>query len=122
MAVSRRSAKIEYLYPCDGAITPRRECDNPMAQDYNAGGERRRSKNNREAYEALAEVSGLVPPQALELEEVVLGALMLEKDSIIAVQEYLSADAFYNDTHKTIYRAIEDLARELQPIDLYNVT
>ena len=95
-----------------------------MAQEYNGGeyGRRRSNRNNREAYEALAEVPGLVPPQAVELEEVVLGALMLEKDSIISVQEYLSGEAFYNETHRIIYKAIEELSRDLQPIDLYTVT
>ena len=41
------------------------------------------SARNREAYAALTEMGGNVPPQAVELEEAVLGALMLEKDSII---------------------------------------
>ena len=45
------------------------------------------SQRNREAFEALTDTAGNVPPQAVELEEAVLGALMLEKDSIIAVQE-----------------------------------
>ncbi len=70
----------------------------------------------------MLEEGGLVPPQAIELEEAILGALMLERDSIIAVQEYLTADAFYKDTHRTIYRAIESLSAELSPIDLYTVT
>ena len=67
-------------------------------------------------------VVGTVPPQAVELEQAVLGALMLEKDSIISVQEYVSADAFYTEEHRTIYRAIESLSAELKPIDLYTVT
>lgn len=59
-----------------------------MAKDYNP------SQRNREAFEALTDTAGNVPPQAVELEEAVLGALMLEKDSIIAVQEYVTPDAF----------------------------
>ena len=51
-----------------------------------------------------------------------LGALMLEKDSIIAVQEYVTPDAFYTEEHRTIYKAIEELSMELKPIDLYTVT
>ncbi len=47
---------------------------------------------------------------------------MLEKDSIIAVQEFLTADAFYKETHRTIFKAIESLSAELNPIDLYTVT
>ena len=69
-----------------------------------------------------AAVIGTVPPQAVELEQAVLGALMLEKDSIISVQEYVTSDAFYTEEHRTIYRAIESLSAELKPIDLYTVT
>ncbi len=88
-----------------------------MASDYNASQRGR----NREAEQALLD-GGNVPPQATELEEAVLGALMLEKDSIIAVQEYIAAEAFYTDQHRTIYKAIEELSAELKPIDLYTVT
>ena len=89
-----------------------------MAKNYNP------SANNRAAYEKLTEatVAGVVPPQAVELEEAVLGALMLERDSIIAVQEYVRPDTFYTDEHKIIYSAIESLSAELKPIDLYTVT
>ncbi|MBQ8335252.1 MAG: replicative DNA helicase [Tidjanibacter sp.] len=80
--------------------------------------------NNRNAYSNMVgeEQQGYVQPQALDLEEAVLGALMLEKDGIITVQEYLSADSFYSDAHKTVYKAIEELASELKPIDLLTVT
>lgn len=87
-----------------------------MAKTYNP------TQRNKESYEKLLEEGGIVPPQAVELEEAILGALMLEKDSIIAVQEFLTADAFYTETHRTIYRAIEKLSAELSPIDLYTVT
>ena len=82
------------------------------------------SARNRAAYDNITEanVVGTVPPQALELEEAVLGALMLEHDSIIAVQEYVTADAFYTEEHRLIYKAIESLSAELKPIDLYTVT
>ncbi len=79
-------------------------------------------QRNRESYEKMLEEGGLVPPQAVELEEAILGALMLEKDSIIAVQEVLTADAFYKETHRTIYKAIEQLSIELNPVDLFTVT
>ena len=82
------------------------------------------SARNRAAYDNITEanVVGTVPPQAIELEEAVLGALMLEHDSIIAVQEYVTADAFYTEEHRLIYKAIESLSAELKPIDLYTVT
>ncbi len=84
--------------------------------------ENRPTRKNREAFEELTDTQGNVPPQALELEEAVLGALMLEKDSIIIIQEYLKSEAFYAEQHKLIYEAIDHLARELRPIDLYTVT
>ena len=87
-----------------------------MAKDYTP------SNRNREAFEALTEGAGNVPPQAVELEEAVLGALMLEKDSIITVQEFITPEAFYTEEHRLIYKAIEELSMELKPIDLYTVT
>ena len=80
------------------------------------------AERNREAFEALTEIGGTLPPQATELEEAVLGALMLDKDSIVTVQEFITPDAFYDPIHRTVYKAIEDLSRELKPIDLYTVT
>ncbi|MBR5819656.1 MAG: replicative DNA helicase, partial [Alistipes sp.] len=87
-----------------------------MAKEYTP------AARNRAAFEAMTEVTGNVPPQAVELEEAVLGALMLEKDAIIAVQEYLTVEAFYTEEHRLIYRAITELSMELKPIDLYTVT
>ncbi len=86
-----------------------------MAKNYNQG-----NKNNDSF--ALLSDGAHVPPQAVELEEAVLGALMLEKDSIIAVQEFVTADAFYVEAHRTIYTAITELSMELKPIDLFTVT
>ena len=61
-----------------------------MAKQY-----KKSSENNSEAYNQLIGVDGTVPPQAVELEQAVLGALMLEKDSIIDVQEYVKVETFY---------------------------
>ncbi len=47
---------------------------------------------------------------------------MLEKDSIITVQEFVTPEAFYTEEHRLIYKAIEELSMELKPIDLYTVT
>ena len=88
-----------------------------MAKQYNKS-----SKNNQEAYVQLAELDGIAPPQSIELEQAVLGALMLEKDAIIDVQEYLSVDTFYTEEHRTIFKAIQDLSFEMKAIDLYTVT
>ena len=65
---------------------------------------------------------GKVPPQAIELEEAVLGALMLEKDALTAVIDILKVESFYKEAHKVIFQAILDLFTESLPIDLLTVT
>lgn len=80
------------------------------------------NQNNKDVYESLVGSGGQLPPQALELEEAVLGALMLEKEAVVAVQEVLEEAAFYKEIHRTIYRSITELSMELKPIDIYTVT
>ncbi|WP_114752193.1 replicative DNA helicase [Pleomorphovibrio marinus] len=65
---------------------------------------------------------GKMPPQALDLEEAVLGALMLEKEALTTVVDILSPDSFYKDSHKLIYESILDLFNQGEPIDLLTVT
>ena len=65
---------------------------------------------------------GKVPPQAIELEEAVLGALMLEKDAYSIVCDFLKPDVFYKDSHRIIYTAIQALASKQFPVDMITVT
>jgi replicative DNA helicase len=65
---------------------------------------------------------GKLPPQALELEEAVLGALMLEKDALTTVIDVLRVDSFYKDAHQRIYAAITTLFAVSEPIDLLTVS
>ncbi len=65
---------------------------------------------------------GKLPPQAVDLEEAVLGALMLEKDALTAVVDILKPESFYKDAHQKIYAAIIDLFGRSEPIDLLTVT
>src|SRR5690606_10106910 len=58
---------------------------------------------------AAATTLGKLPPQATDLEEAVLGALMLEKDALTTVIEILTPESFYKDSHKEIYKAITEL-------------
>ncbi len=88
-----------------------------MAKQYNKS-----SKNNSEAFAQLADLDGIAPPQAPELEQAVLGALMLEKDAIVDVQEYINVDTFYVEEHRLIFKAIQELSIEMKAIDLYTVT
>ncbi|MAR64788.1 MAG: replicative DNA helicase [Flammeovirgaceae bacterium] len=65
---------------------------------------------------------GKLPPQALDLEESVLGALMLEKDALTDVIDILKPENFYKDANKEIYKSIIDLFNESEPVDLLTVT
>ncbi len=65
---------------------------------------------------------GKLPPQAVELEEAVLGAMMIDKKGIDDVIDILHAEAFYKDAHKEIYAAIYKLFQNSQPIDLRTVS
>lgn len=65
---------------------------------------------------------GKLPPQALELEEAVLGALMLEKEAVNQVIEILKPESFYKEAHIYIYAAILELFHNSEPVDLLTVT
>ena len=65
---------------------------------------------------------GKLPPQVLDLEEAVLGAMMIDKKGVDEVIDILQADAFYKDAHKYIFEAIVQLFVETQPIDLLTVS
>lgn len=69
----------------------------------------------------ISESLGKLPPQALDLEEAVLGALMLEKNALTAVVEFLRPEHFYSEQHKTIYEAILDLFKNSEPVDMRTV-
>lgn len=66
-------------------------------------------------------VYGKVPPQAKELEEAVLGAIMLEKSAFDVVSEILRPECFYVDAHQRIFRAMQSLTGKSSPIDLLTV-
>ena len=64
---------------------------------------------------------GHLQPQAPELEEAVLGALMIEKDAYSLVSEILKPESFYERRNQLIYAAITDLAIQQKPIDILTV-
>ncbi len=82
----------------------------------------KRNFANKKASNSIDLEVGKMPPQALELEEAVLGALMLEKDAFTAVGEILKPECFYKDTHQKIYKAIQDLNGKDLPVDMLTVT
>jgi replicative DNA helicase len=65
--------------------------------------------------------AGKTPPQAIDMEEAVLGALMLEKNAIVDVQGFLSTGSFYLETHQQIYQAILNLSSRHEAVDIYTV-
>lgn len=72
--------------------------------------------------ETLRSESGKLPPQAVELEEAVLGALMIEKDALTAVVDILQPSSFYKEAHQRIYNSILLLFGKSEPIDMLTVT
>lgn len=64
---------------------------------------------------------GHLQPQAPEIEEAVLGALMIEKDAYSIISEILRPESFYERRHQLLYKAITTLAMRQQPIDILTV-
>jgi replicative DNA helicase len=80
-------------------------------------------KNSRKVIETIVIPDiGKVQPQALEIEKIVLGALMLEKDAYSNISEILRPECFYDKKHELIFEAIVDLAVSGRPIDMLTVT
>ncbi|MCF8368806.1 MAG: replicative DNA helicase [Bacteroidales bacterium] len=65
---------------------------------------------------------GRVPPQAVDLEEAVLGALMLEQNALTAVIDILKPELFYKEAHQVIFKAIHSLFAKSEPVDILTVT
>ena len=66
--------------------------------------------------------SGRIPPQALDLEEAVLGAMLIDKKGVDEVIDILQKDAFYKESHKNIFEAIYSLFQSSEPVDLLTVS
>ena len=63
-----------------------------------------------------------IPPQSLEAEQSVLGAIMLDREALLAVLEILRPEDFYREAHRVIYRAIIDLYERNEAVDMLTVT
>lgn len=82
-----------------------------------------KKKTNQAQEEGLSNfVFGKVQPQAVPLEEAVIGALMLDREALVIVMEILKPESFYTEAHQHIYRAVLNLYRNSRPIDLLTVT
>ena len=62
-----------------------------------------------------------LPPQAIDVEEVVIGAIMIDKNAMAEVGDILSPQVFYKQAHKEIFRALEVLFQNAEPIDIMTV-
>ena len=62
-----------------------------------------------------------LPPQNLDAEKSLLGALLVDKDSIVEVADVLDSDDFYSSSHGLVYDAISSLYEKRQPTDIINV-
>jgi replicative DNA helicase len=82
-----------------------------------------RDKKNRRktSLDLSTMIYGKVPPQAKELEEAVLGAIMLEKGAFDTVIEILKPECFFVDGHQRVFKAMQGLANKSQPIDILTV-
>ncbi|MGJ8666622.1 MAG: replicative DNA helicase [Patiriisocius sp.] len=65
---------------------------------------------------------GKIPPQAIDLEEVVLGAMMIDKKGVDEVIDILNPDVFYKEAHQHIFEAIHTLFVNSEPVDLLTVS
>jgi len=64
---------------------------------------------------------GRVPPQAVDLEEAVLGALLIDKNALSKIVDILHDGAFYNEKHQHIFKSVVRLFGENQPVDILTV-
>lgn len=74
-------------------------------------------------FKKTANVTNKLPPQNIEAEQSLLGALLIDKDAIVEIGESLRVDDFYKlEQHGSIYAAILELFEKREPIDLVTVT
>lgn len=69
-----------------------------------------------------AEPGGRVPPQAVDIEQSVLGAMLIEREAIPRVVEILQEDSFYSSKHQKIFQAILSLFERSNPVDQITLT
>ena len=83
---------------------------------------RRYSTRTKAVEGPIEDAYGHLQPQNLDLEEAVLGALMIEKDAYSLVSEILRPESFYDHRHQLIYEAIRALSLQQKPVDILTVS
>lgn len=68
------------------------------------------------------QISGRIPPQDLEAEKSIIGAILIDKDAIVAISQTLKPQYFYKDAHSEIFSAMFSLFERREPIDLVTLT
>ncbi|HUW21722.1 MAG TPA: replicative DNA helicase [Candidatus Bathyarchaeia archaeon] len=63
-----------------------------------------------------------IPPHNLETEQSILGAILIDKDAIVSVAEFLRPQHFYSESHQVIFEAALDLYEERKPIDIVTLS
>lgn len=81
----------------------------------------RKTARKKPAIDLSTMMYGKVPPQAKELEEAILGAVMLEKSAFDNVIEIIRSECFYVDAHQRIFKSCQNLAQQNKPIDMLTV-
>ena len=66
--------------------------------------------------------SGRIPPQAIDLEEAVIGAMLIDKKGVDEVIDILTPEVFYKESNKLIFECVHNLFEESEPIDLLTVS
>lgn len=81
-----------------------------------------KSQQRRNTASPNLDMIGRIPPRDKEIEQAVLGALMLERDAYTIVCDILKPESFYEPEHQKIYTAIQSLGAAQKPIDMLTVT
>lgn len=93
-----------------------------MAEYGNPNSDFKALKAKKSNSNSFQDSHGKIPPQATDLEEAVLGAMMLEKDALTAVIDILTPETFYKEAHQKIFAAIFALFARSEPVDILTVT
>jgi replicative DNA helicase len=92
-----------------------------MKESENSNGYYSSRQDSRVRKISLQNTDARMPPQATDIEKAVLGALMLEREAIGEVEEFLRAKHFYEPAYATVYQAILNLSAKGNPIDIFTV-
>ena len=68
------------------------------------------------------QITGRIPPQDLEAEQAIIGAILLDRDAIVSIIQFLKPEHFYRQVHGDIFGSLCDLYERREPIDLVTLT